>query len=570
MSFKEAVPQTIKSWIKQNQIIQTHAFLCVKLRLLRACAHASALAPCAMRFLRWDRALKICMDKTSKNRWDSDPMILNQEAHELPVDKQRLALDFAEDATAEIRLKLAPMWKYCFVQWHIYDAGLEAEEKGIPLMVQLKDADLLADIESLRILSDSGDLDQAATAEEWSWKMLHALPEPGSIPWTDEIANDLIRQGKEERHEGVIAFNEDSFDKAFWHCCQGLKLLSGAPGGGPISKLRAELLKNKSAAALKLGLARVALGAANASLGINQSDEKAWYRKSSALDALKREAEARQALAKAGLTPPPVVKSSSKKTKAKSDSKGTRELDPLLLGAFEDVVFVEVGIDSIAAVELVRHLQGELPNTPVSLSLIYEFPTVGEAISELLDRISAKKGDYLRRRMAATMWRAMSEILGKDPLKKASRRQKQLTEIQALDALSDLQEAYESENFRRATHEAARQAAFEQRSFLVKLKPIALNVQKSILRRLGFAPDHLGMKELEAGIVQSARKSSKVKEKLKATRIALQGGENGMWTINVEQNPLWSDSSSMQLRAVLTKSDPFGAAHVNTNAVSAH
>jgi len=67
-----------------------------------------------------------------------------------------------------------------------------------------------------------------------------------------------------------------------------------------------------------------------------------------------------------------------------------------------------------------------------------------------------------------------------------------------------------------------------------------------------------------------AAKSTKVREKLKAVRVALQGGENGMWTINVEQNPVWSDSSSMQLRAVFTKSDPFGAAHINTNAVSVH
>ena len=133
-----------------------------------------------MRFLRWDRALKICMDKSdSKNRWDSDPMILNQEAHELPPPKQRLALDFVEEAPFEIRMKLSPMWKYCFVQWHIYDAGLEAEERGVSLAVQLKDADLQADIESLRLLSDSGDLDQAATAEEWTWKMLQPLPEAG-------------------------------------------------------------------------------------------------------------------------------------------------------------------------------------------------------------------------------------------------------------------------------------------------------------------------------------------------------------------------------------------------------
>eukprot|EP00438_Fugacium_kawagutii_P015493 Skav232954 [mRNA] locus=scaffold1860:180732:182324:+ [translate_table: standard] len=530
-----------------------------------------------MRFLRWDRALKMCMDKSeSKNRWDGDPMILNQEAHELPPPKQRLALDFVEEASAEIRMKLAPMWKYCFVQWHIYDAGLEADEQGISLALQLKDADLQADIESLRVLSDSGDLDQAATAEEWSWKMLHPLPEPGSMQsWTDEVASDLIRKGKEERHEGVIAFHEDSFDKAFWHFCQGLKLLAPAPGGGPISKLRSELLKNKSAAALKLGLPRIALSAANAALGISQNDEKAWYRKSCALEELKRDSEARQALAKAGLTPPPVVRATPSRTPKGLPKGESRDMDPLLLSAFEDLVFVEVGVDSITAVDLVRHLQGDLPNTPVTLSLVYEYPTVGEAMSELLNRINAKEGDYLRSKMAGTMWRAMCNVLGHDPLKNKGRvsrvgRKQVYTETQAMDVLSDLQEAYEQESFLRTSREVARRAAFEQRSFLVSLKPKALEVQKPILRRLGYSTDSAGMRDLETAIIQVAKKSAKVKEKLRSARMAIQGGENGMWTINVEQHSTWSDSNSMQLRAVLTKSDPFGPAHVNTNAVVAH
>lgn len=531
---------------------------------------SSSLAAVAMRFLRWDRALKICMEKAEKatNRWDSDPMILNQEAHELPPKKQRVALDFAEDAPLDIRMKLAPMWKYCFVQWHIYDAGLEAEEKGIPLQIQFKDSDLLADIESLRMLSDSGDLDQAATAEEWSWKMLQPLPEPGSLqPWTEDLASDLLRQAKEERHEGVVAFNEDAFDKAFWHCYQGLKLLAGAPTGGPISKLRGDLLKNKSAAALKLNLPRIALSSANSALGMNQNDEKAWYRKSCALEALKRDQEARTALARAGLTPPPKVVKKSVRKKVE-----VRDLDPHLLTAFEEVIFLEVGMDSIAAVDLVRHLQAEIPNTPISLALIYEYPTVGEAINELLRRMNAKKGDYLRSKMAASMWRVMCDVLGKDPIKQKGRQPTRAShsETQALDILSDLQEAYETDEFLKDSREAARQAAFDERSFLVKLKPLALEFQRPILRRLGYAADASGMKDLEMSMIQVAKKSLKVKGKLRAARMALQGGENGMWTINVEQNPHWSDSNSMQLRAMLTKSDPFGDAHVNTNAVTAH
>jgi len=520
------------------------------------------------------------MDKgAEKNRWDSDPMMLNQEAHELPVDKQRQALDFVEDAPDEIRIRLSPMWKYCFVQWHIFDAGTEATEKGMPVAAILRDPDLRADIDTLRLLCDSGDLDSAATAEEWTWKMLDPLPEQGSLP-SEDVAN-LVSEAKEERHLGVVAFNEDRYDKALWHFWQGQKLLAAAPGGGPVAKLRADLFKNKSAAALKLTLPRVALSAANAALGLNQGDEKAWYRKSCALQALNREAEAKQALARSGLSPPPVrtaAQRTSKTSKLLAQTKKSQtlqtppapELDPVLLGLFEEMVFIEIGVDSIVAVDLVRHLQNELPETSLSLCLIYDCPTVGEAISELLGRINAKKGDYLRRRMASSVWRALCGALGKDPLKgnrKPSRQRHLYTELQALDILSDMQAAYEAPSFVKVSIEVARQSAFDQRSFLVNLRAHALDVQKPILRRLGYPTDMQGVRDLESAIIHTARQSTKVQEKLKMVRVALQGGENGMWTINVEQNPWWSDSNSMQLRALFTKSDPFGPAHVNTNAV---
>ncbi|CAE7939500.1 hypothetical protein AK812_SmicGene38938 [Symbiodinium microadriaticum] len=527
-----------------------------------------------MRFLRWDRALKLCMDKSGKNRWDSDPMILNQEAHELPVEKQRQALDFVEDASDDMRTKLAPMWKYCFVQWHIYDAGMEATEKGTPVAVMLRDPDLRADVETLRVLCDSGDLESASTSEEWMWKLLDPLPEQGTLP-SDEVTK-LIQDGKEERHLGVVAFNEERFDKALWHFWQGQKLLATAPGGGPVAKLRSELLKNRSAAALKLGLPRGALSTANAALGINQGDEKAWYRKYCALQALHREGEANQALARAGLTPPP-AKTASKKTTTRTrtpalpDKKISRpkELDPSLLSLFEDLVFIEIGVDSVLAVDLVRHLQAELPDTQLSLSLIYDRPTVRETINELMGRINAKKGDYLRRRMASTVWRALCDALGKDPLKqqRLARSRPLYTEIQAIDILSDLQKAYESPSFVKAAAEIARQSAFEQRSFLMNLRPKALELQKPILRRLGLPVDSQGLRDLEAALINTARQAPAVREKLRMVRMAQQGGDNGMWTINVEQNPWWSDSNSMQLRAVFTKSDPFGAAHINTNAV---
>ncbi|CAE7251562.1 unnamed protein product [Symbiodinium natans] len=470
-----------------------------------------------------------------------------------------------------MRTKLAPMWKYCFVQWHIYDAGVEATEKGVPVAVMLRDPDLRADVETLRVLCDSGDLDSASTSEEWMWKLLDPLPEQGTLP-SDEVAK-LVQDGKEERHLGVVAFNEERYDKALWHFWQGQKLIAAAPTGGPVAKLRGELLKNRSAAALKLGLPRGALSAANAALGINQGDEKAWFRKSCALQALNRQGEANQALARAGLSPPPAKTAVKRTTKtpALADKKTTKvkELDPALSSLFEDLVFIEIGVDSVLAVDLVRHLQAELPDTPLSLSLIYDYPTVRETINVLMGKINAKKGDYLRRRMASTVWRALCDALGKDPLKQQRlKRSRQLyTEIQAMDILSDLQKAYESPGFVKAASEIAKQSAYDQRSFLMNLRSKAMEVQRPILRRLGLATDAQGLRDLEAALVNTARQAPSVQEKLRMVRMAQQGGENGMWTINVEQNPWWSDSNSMQLRAVFTKSDPFGAAHINTNAV---
>jgi len=95
-----------------------------------------------------------------------------------------------------------------------------------------------------------------------------------------------------------------------------------------------------------------------------------------------------------------------------------------------------------------------------------------------------------------------------------------------------------------------------------------LAAQQPILKRLGFSADAQGLSELECAVVNCAKNSEPVLEKLKQVRIALHGGANGMWAINVEQDePQWSDTNSMQLRADFTKSDPFGPGRINTNAV---
>jgi len=560
----------------------------------------------AYKFNRWDVALKECMavkkgssKDVKPNRWNSDPMALNTEAHELPVEKQRLALDFVEEASAELKEKLAPMWRFCFVQWHIYDAGMEAEEQDKPLTEILKEPDFLADIASLEALFENGDLEKASTTEKWTWKLLEPYPEAGSIdPWNEETAAPVLQVSREERKDGVAAFAEGRHDKAYWHFWQGLKLVARAPAtkSGPHAKLRADLYKNQSACALKMGMKRIALSAANAALSINPSDEKAWYRKASAFEAMGLTAESTAAMAKAGLggesggAVEAVASKEKGETKVIIDMYGREhtyqevyeppqlddELEPLLHNKMESMIFIEMGVNSIAAVDIIYHIKAELGGAPIPLTLIYDCPRVGEAVNELLNKINADNEKMLRRKMVNTVWRAVCKTLGRDPVNDAiggrsffgPEKIKDLSEAEALSVLEDLQQLYETDSFIQTAQKVARKSGFEQRSFLVNLQKKTAALQKPILQATGYEVDEMSISKLECSIVIAAIKSKQVAERLELVRMAMQGGPNGMWAINVEsQGDTWDDSLSMQSRANFMQADPFGNERKNTNSV---
>eukprot|EP00933_Yihiella_yeosuensis_P028088 TRINITY_DN21901_c0_g1_i1.p1 TRINITY_DN21901_c0_g1~~TRINITY_DN21901_c0_g1_i1.p1 ORF type:complete len:264 (-),score=71.97 TRINITY_DN21901_c0_g1_i1:130-921(-) len=259
---------------------------------------------------------------------------------------------------------------------------------------------------------------------------------------------------------------------------------------------------------------RTASRATDEALAISSNDEKAWYRKSCVLEAMGQEEESRIAIQKAGLTPPPKLSST---------------------------------------------------NTKVSQ----------QAVTQLLNRISAGKDDFLRRRMTCTVWRAVCSVLKEDPLK-ARRgsvvKPQPYPEEEAFEILSNLQKLYEEDSWVQTCKAVARAANFEQQSFLLNLRPRALEIQKPVLEALGYEPTLEGLQKLEASMVQCARRSKKIEAKLLDVRIALQGGANGMWAINVEDDDAGQqfDVNGMESRARYTKVDPFGPGRVNTNSVFVH
>jgi len=555
-------------------------------------------AMASYKFHRWDNALKQCMDAKKKggadvknNRWKGDPLLLNQEAHELPPDKQREALDMVDEAPTDLKAKLSPMWKYCFVQWHVWDSCTEAIEKGQPAKDGLQDELFLKDIVSLKALLESGDLEKAKTAEKWTWRLLDPFPAAGSIdPWNDSTATPLLKAGRQERREGVTAYGEEQHEKAFFHFWQGLKELARAPPTvvGPHAKLRCDLYKNKAAAALKLKMPRVALRSANFAVAIDSTDPKAWYRQSCALEMLGRTDAARAALVKAGMAKPlpeserfhpqiPLAVEDSLGTGGDFGSSGLGELPIKYHVRFEEIVFVEVGVDSLAALDMIRHIQSELQDVPVPMTLVFDFPTVEEVATAILQKLNTGDDPYMRARVNSTIWRAMCRALGADPVQGLVEGRSghvnwpSYTEEEARAALEELRQAYEEEGFTKKIRDLAKRVGFDQRAFLVNLKSIALQVQKPILEARGFDPDADGLRRLECAITWAAAKSPELQALMMTTRIALQGGPNGIWAVNMEpaEVEMWADCHSFTALSKYIKADPINPERKNTNSVQA-
>jgi len=543
----------------------------------------------AFKFHRWDNALKQCIESkkrssadSKENRWKSDPLLLNQEAHELPPEKQRVAADMIAEAPRELRVRIAGVWKYCFVQWHIYDAGLEALEKKVPLKDGFNDDLLLKDVDSLIALSSGGDLDKTKTAEEWTWGLAEPLPPLGTLePWNEATAAPLLKDGRAERREGVVAFAEEQYEQALLHFRKGLKIIAPSPPTaiGPHAKLRCDLHKNLAAAALKLKMTRTALQSSTAALAIDGQDPRAWYRQHCALEAMGKTAEAKVALAKAGLVNPTeeATPHPAKSLLLQDDTDDRAELSIRLHARLEPIVFIEVGIDSITAIDMIRHIQAELPDVPIPLTLAFDHPVVHSAATALIHKLNAGDEPVLRARVNNTLWRAMSKALGTDPVQGMVDGRlghvtwRTLSEQQATEVLTQLLDVYESEAFVQKTRVMAKRANFEQRAFLVNLRPAALEVQKPVLEAWGFPADGEGMRRLECSVVNAALQSTEVSSLLRRVREAQQGGPNGMWAVNMEHNgvELWADCHSLQSLSKYIKADPLGPDRKNTNSIVA-
>jgi len=467
--------------------------------------------------------MRICIGgdprDTARGRWKGDPIALNDEAFFLSKDNQCSALDFMEEAPAEIRDMMLPMWKYCFAQWMIYDAGCEAVKKRTSLTEALSSDEMIQDIKALSAFCESGGLDKSKKSEKWSWKALEKLPMAGTSERGDDAA-PMMQAAREERSEGCEAWNIERYDKAFWHFYQGIRLLARLPEPlSPVqSKLGCDLFKNIAATALKLNMNRIALNVSQSAINLYPGDQKAWFRKASALQNLDRDEEATLAFLYAGYAE--VEKELGPAVEPPAEG---CDIDAAMQASIEKLVFLECGIDSMDAVEMIAIVQEQLPLCRLPQDLVFSCPTVGEAASHIVEKAKSNRKATLE-----TIWRAMCKILGRDPLKVRS-MPKTLSEEKALGALLSLLENYRTSEYMTKAKEIAKRTNNEYRPFLINLRRHALEMQIQTLEIRGFPSTYEGMRKLECSVIACANKSTQVKSLLKTVRQACYGGQDGMW-----------------------------------------
>eukprot|EP00812_Abedinium_dasypus_P009967 NODE_3618_length_763_cov_327.135593.p1 GENE.NODE_3618_length_763_cov_327.135593~~NODE_3618_length_763_cov_327.135593.p1 ORF type:complete len:188 (+),score=68.68 NODE_3618_length_763_cov_327.135593:3-566(+) len=177
--------------------------------------------------------------------------------------------------------------------------------------------------------------------------------------------------------------------------------------------------------------------------------------------------------------------------------------------------------------------------------------------------------EILRKCVLNTIWRSMCLALKYDPLETPPELgfDPVLTEERAAPILRDLKAGYEDPAWAKRSRELARQCHFEHRSFLINLRSLAFEVQKPILLDHGFEASQKGLRRLEVSLLQLVKKSADLDQQLQSVRRALLGGDDSMYTINLEGSEILDETTGKQLRSLYMQSDPFGGHGVNTNAV---
>lgn len=513
---------------------------------------------------------------TQKKAQNDDDMERTEFAQPRLTRRQILALvDLLEDSPEDMKRRIAPVFRYEAAQWFFYDVLMECEfETGEAFHESLEGGANEEDLVELQVAHAEGrpmDL-----SEEWSWDLLMqpAKGVHGELSAARSVAQNAKRAGTD-------AYKAGKPEQALARFSKGLRALhsleKGVRESGPMATIHLDLLKRKALVASGLQMPHTELRTAEAALVLSPQDAKAWYRKANALEQLGQDEKAQEALQRAGLPSLTLDSESLKAAPAPPRKPGInkkfkgalskREIDEL-----RDTLWIELGMTSLRAVDFVTKLKRALGGSiPVPTSLVLTHFSFGDFLEQIKaymmgsygagDNVSEALETEIEVKAADVIWGCILDVLGYDPRKLGPQAEPptRLDREQADKLLDYLQAVYSGENYKNKTRVLAKSTNFDMRSFLTKLRPVAMEVQGAVLVSMGFDKTDDGLQKAEAAIMRHANYSKELYEKVCKTREAAYGGPNGLYTVFMdEQNTdCRTDFEGMEARAQFLKRNPF-------------
>jgi len=405
-------------------------------------------------------------------------------------ERRKQVADALEDAPAELKKMIAPMFHIRIVEKFLWDTREECLRRKESFVETLRtDPKVLSELENFADNYRAGgearmeDLERQMQALERA-RALEEEKKQEVQPAAIDVhtLKELLEYAQQCRFEGNEKFKEGLYEDALFIYTQGDEVMKQWRVDGENLKNERKwlmdnhltCLKNKSQAALNLELFQTALEAADAALAIDEEDHKAWYRKVQAQKGLGNFKGAEESLARLEdvaqwcpdrrriLRDCDTERRRLKIARAKHRS-STQEM---LGRAFEAGVF---------SLDREREL---------------------EEASKALEGPPARSAPKIEQGPAKPAPQPIKAPEEPRPLE----RKITLTARLAGDLMDELAEAYAQKWFQARVRKCARDSGFERSVFLMRLKDVAFRVQKPVLEKWGFEGTEQGVREMTAAI----------------------------------------------------------------------
>eukprot|EP00440_Ansanella_granifera_P013355 gb/GFBE01014513.1/.p1 GENE.gb/GFBE01014513.1/~~gb/GFBE01014513.1/.p1 ORF type:complete len:485 (+),score=158.53 gb/GFBE01014513.1/:1-1455(+) len=429
------------------------------------------------------------------------------------AEHRKIIADALEDAPAELKKLIAPIFHIRFVEdwlWMVYD---ECTQKKKNFHDKLKDPGSHSQLMRMREnFQEGGEERMKELEKEWHAQCKAMSDAEASkkelVPQSIDIntLKHVLEYAQECKLQGNYKFQEGLYEEALHIYSQADEVMKKWKVDKHLKNeekwmkdYHLACLKNKAQAALKLELFKTALESSDAALAIDSEDHKAWYRKVQAEKGLGKFKEAEESLAKLE----DVAQWCPDRRRILRDCEAERKR---------------------IKVARVKHKQ----STQEMLGKAFEAGVFSIDRDRELEEATKRLEEPPPSKAQIGADKPKKAIEAPRPLE----RNIHLTAALAGDLMDELAAAYGQKWFQERVRKCARDSGFERSVFLMRLKDVAFEVQKPVLEKWGFEGNEHGVREMTAAIRDHAGKNGQdmpdwLKQKQDRCLELLYGGKEG-------------------------------------------